>query len=393
MQVKAQTSFRLKNVDTPTQLRIEYNVNSPKYRNMNQEFKIVDLNELEADNVDPPMPDFITQVQQPSEDELPVVMERSSCFCASICLFGVCRCNREKRTEVAKETPKTSETNNRVQIKKENRASIIRTNTLEKKSTVQPAAVQLSTIPPVSYGGCYMQQDEESTEEDEAASPWPEGEGEIVVVTDDSISSSGEYQGLLGPKEKQFKGKKCLVLDLDETLVHSSFKPVADADYIVPVEIQGVTYRVYVLKRPFVDEFLAECAKHYELVVFTASLGKYANPLLDMLDKENLITHRLFRESCVFHKNAYVKDLSKLGRRLEDIIFIDNSALSYAFQPNNAIPITSWFNDRSDRELQALLPVLQTTLKDIKDVRTLLDANKSYEWICAQGAQTHITTI
>merc|ERR1719320_892100 len=101
---------------------------------MNQEFKIVDLNELEADNVDPPMPDFITQVQQPSEDELPVVMERSSCFCASICLFGVCRCNREKRTEVAKETPKTSETNNRVQIKKENRASIIRTNTFAKET-------------------------------------------------------------------------------------------------------------------------------------------------------------------------------------------------------------------------------------------------------------------
>jgi len=258
---------------------------------------------------------------------------------------------------------------------------------------LQPAAVQLATIPTVSYGGCYIPQAEESSEDDEEASPWPEGEGEVVFVTDDDSTLSNDSKGLLGPKEKKFKGMKCLVLDLDETLVHSSFKPVRDADYIVPVKIEKVVYKVYVRKRPFVDEFLTECAKLYEMVVFTASLGKYANPLLDMLDVNKVITHRLFRESCVYHNRSYVKDLSKLGRRMEDIIFVDNSPLSYVFQPNNAIPITSWFSDKNDIELQALLPVLQTTLKDIDDVRKLLDASKSFEWICAQGAQSHITTI
>ncbi|XP_020936923.1 CTD small phosphatase-like protein, partial [Sus scrofa] len=34
-------------------------------------------------------------------------------------------------------------------------------------------------------------------------------------------------------------GKKCVVIDLDETLVHSSFKPISNADFIVPVEIDG----------------------------------------------------------------------------------------------------------------------------------------------------------
>jgi RNA polymerase II subunit A small phosphatase-like protein len=33
-----------------------------------------------------------------------------------------------------------------------------------------------------------------------------------------------KHQGLLPPIQPQFMGKKCLVLDLDETLVHSSFK-------------------------------------------------------------------------------------------------------------------------------------------------------------------------
>ena len=41
------------------------------------------------------------------------------------------------------------------------------------------------------------------------------------------------------PLQEGDKGKKTLVLDLDETLVHSSFKPVPNPDYIIPVEIDG----------------------------------------------------------------------------------------------------------------------------------------------------------
>ena len=92
--------------------------------------------------------------------------------------------------------------------------------------------------------------------------------------------------------------KPCLVLDLDETLVHSSFRPVPNPDYIIPVEIDGKITDVYVLKRPWVDLFLTEMAKRYELVVFTASLAKYANPLMDKLDIYKVVKHRLFRDAC-----------------------------------------------------------------------------------------------
>merc|ERR1719499_1994027 len=203
---------------------------------------------------------------------------------------------------------------------------------------------------------------------------------------DEEESSSAAPEGLLGERDPKFKRKKCLVLDLDETLVHSSFKPVPDADFIVPVEIDQVVYKVYVLKRPYVDHFLEEVAKYYEVVIFTASLSLYANPLLDMLDTKKVISHRLFRESCVLHGQAYVKDMSKLGRKMKDIMIVDNSPLSYAFQPTSAIPITSWFDDRSDTQLRDLLPVLRTTLNDCDDVRDILDANnKSFKWLCAQG--------
>lgn len=49
---------------------------------------------------------------------------------------------------------------------------------------------------------------------------------------------------LLPPLSPRLTGRKCLVLDLDETLVHSSFKPVDRCDFIVPVEIEGRVHQV-----------------------------------------------------------------------------------------------------------------------------------------------------
>ena len=42
------------------------------------------------------------------------------------------------------------------------------------------------------------------------------------------------------------------------------------------------------LVRPNAVQFLKELADYYELVIFTASLAKYANPLMDILDPERV---------------------------------------------------------------------------------------------------------
>jgi carboxy-terminal domain RNA polymerase II polypeptide A small phosphatase len=173
-------------------------------------------------------------------------------------------------------------------------------------------------------------------------------------------------------------GKKmCLVLDLDETLVHSSFKPVPTCDFILSIEMDGITHKVYVLKRPGVDEFLQRMAKTYELVIFTASLDKYANPLLDLLDPTHLITGRLYREHCTRQGQTYVKDLSRLGRRLGHSLIIDNSPYSYAMHLNYAVPILSWFDDPHDTELLDMMPFLENLTK-LNDVSQVLDANKPW---------------
>jgi len=188
---------------------------------------------------------------------------------------------------------------------------------------------------------------------------------------EEEVQDEQQVDWLLPPLLEAKKHMKTLVLDLDETLVHSSFKPITDADFTIDIELEGMIHTVYVRKRPGVDEFMADVGKKWEVVIFTASLSKYADPLLDILDPNKVIDARLFREHCVQHYGNYVKDLSLLGRRLEDSVIVDNSPFSYMFQPDNAIPIISWFNDRSDTQLYELMPFLDSLLQ-VNDVSTVL---------------------
>jgi RNA polymerase II subunit A small phosphatase-like protein len=179
---------------------------------------------------------------------------------------------------------------------------------------------------------------------------------------------------LLPPQVGVNQGKKTLILDLDETLVHSSFVPTEHCDITLTVDIEGTLRTIYVAKRPHVDEFLLQCGELFEVVVFTASLAKYAGPLLDLLDTHKVIDHRLFRESCTSYGGIFVKDLFRMGRPLTHLLIIDNSPHSYIFNPENALPCESWFDDQTDHELLDLLiplkrlsdPKVDNIIKELK---------------------------
>ena len=174
---------------------------------------------------------------------------------------------------------------------------------------------------------------------------------------------------LLPPKEKEFENKKTLILDLDETLVHSSFTPFEKNDIILEVDFEGIMYNIYVLVRPFAKEFIINVSKYFEVVIFTASIPKYASPLLDILDKQKNIKHRLYREQCTFINGLYIKDLKRLNRPLKDLIIVDNSPLAFAFNEENGLPIKTWYDDYSDNELKKILPLI-IFLSNVNDVRT-----------------------
>ncbi|PPD67240.1 hypothetical protein GOBAR_DD35885 [Gossypium barbadense] len=152
--------------------------------------------------------------------------------------------------------------------------------------------------------------------------------------------------------------------------------PPPNYDFMITPTIEGVTMNFYVLKRPGVDEFLEAISKKYEVVVFTAGLEQYASLLLDVLDPKGLISHRLYRDSCKpLVKRRFAKDLSTIGRDLENVVIVDDNPRSYALQPANAIPIKRFVDDVEDKELEKLLGFFEMYCDGFEDMR---EAVKQY---------------
>jgi len=81
----------------------------------------------------------------------------------------------------------------------------------------------------------------------------------------------------------------------------------------------------------------------FEVVVFTASLAEvintvlflifqYAEPLVKILDETGAVVQMLYRQHCTPLNGIYVKDLSRLGRNMKDVILIDVSG--FLVKPN-----------------------------------------------------------
>lgn len=179
--------------------------------------------------------------------------------------------------------------------------------------------------------------------------------------------------------------QKTLVIDLDETLIHSLAKGGRmSSGHMVEVKLNtavgygGTTLGpqhpilYYVHKRPHCDEFLRKVCNWYELVVFTASVQEYADPVIDWLEQERkYFSRRYYRQHCTFRNGAYIKDLSSVEPDLSKVMIIDNSPLSYIFHEDNALPIEGWINDPTDNDLLHLIPILEA-LQFVMDVRALL---------------------
>ncbi|KAL5202854.1 hypothetical protein ABZP36_013806 [Zizania latifolia] len=163
-----------------------------------------------------------------------------------------------------------------------------------------------------------------------------------------------------------------LVLDLDETLIHSSTTDCHGADFSFPMFLGTKEHTVYVKKRPYVDTFLQKVSEMFEVVIFTASLSSYANQLLDTLDPENrLISQRFFRESCLPLDGSYIKDLTFIVADLAKVVIIDNTPEVFQLQVDNGIPIKSWSSDPADLSLLELIPFLES-LAIADDVRPII---------------------
>ena len=210
------------------------------------------------------------------------------------------------------------------------------------------------------------------------------------------------YSTQPNPRSSSRLAQKTLVIDLDETLIHSLAKGGRmSSGHMVEVKLNttvgygGATLGpqhpilYYVHKRPHCDDFLRKVSKWYNLVVFTASVQEYADPVIDWLEQERkYFSGRYYRQHCTFRNGAYIKDLSSVEPDLSRVMILDNSPLSYIFHEgnhllkcikaysdtlsaDNAIPIEGWINDPTDNDLLHLVPMLEA-LQYVTDVRALL---------------------
>ncbi|KAK2593038.1 Nuclear envelope morphology protein 1 [Conoideocrella luteorostrata] len=197
--------------------------------------------------------------------------------------------------------------------------------------------------------------------------------------------------------DASIKQQKTLILDLDETLIHSMSKGGRSSGHMVEVRLNTASLGMgsasggaaaqhpilyWVNKRPYCDEFLRRICKWFNLVVFTASVQEYADPVIDWLEAERkYFSARYYRQHCTYRQGAYIKDLSSVEPDLSKVMILDNSPLSYLFHEGkltdlllytyNAIPIQGWINDPTDNDLMHLVPLLEG-LQYVHDVRALL---------------------
>ena len=131
----------------------------------------------------------------------------------------------------------------------------------------------------------------------------------------------------------------CLVLDLDETILHSL----------------RLNFGHYFFLRPGTIELLNELSEFYEIIIFTSSPKEYADDIIDKIDPKGiLILHRLYKSHVIFEKKKTVKNLNLIGRDLNKIVFVDNIKCNAKYNPKNLYLIPSWTDDIFDDEIYKL---------------------------------------
>ena len=178
-------------------------------------------------------------------------------------------------------------------------------------------------------------------------------EENIQTQRDQNKKITEPYLNPINPRYKY-----TLVLDLDETLVHYT----SDNE------------SAYIQIRPGTEDFLIELSDYYEIVIFTASLQKYADLVINSIDPNNVISYRLYRQHTISIGNSNVKDLAKLGRDLRHVIIVDNCLENFALQSRNGLKIIDFEGNEFDDELEYLKEDLIKLAKmNINDVRDYLE--------------------
>lgn len=167
-----------------------------------------------------------------------------------------------------------------------------------------------------------------------------------------------------------------LVLDLDETLIHTDVDPLErDGDFTISLE--AVEHHVYC--RPHLSEFLTFAfATFSDVAIWTSATEDYAREIVQQIlttEQKPLFLWSRSRCACRFDHESqvshWIKDIRKLRRwgfSKARILFVDDDARAIERSYGNHVPVAGFLGNEDDSELQELIPFL-TRLSGMKDVR------------------------
>lgn len=215
---------------------------------------------------------------------------------------------------------------------------------------------------------------------------------EIIAKMEIPDENTLTKQFVFLPFENQIgfgKGKKRLaIFDLDETLIHCELKDIESAQKKIKIKMTASIEKTIGLNiRPNFEKSILKIKEKYHVIMFTASLQKYADAVMDEIDPTgSLFEYRLYRNNCtqikVDNQIYYIKDLRVFKNiSLDDIVIIDNSVLSFAFHLDNGIPILPYYRGNDEIEMKSLVKLMDN-LADVPQIKTKLRSlMKLYKFI------------
>lgn len=180
--------------------------------------------------------------------------------------------------------------------------------------------------------------------------------------------------------------KTLLILDVDETLIFATDKPLnRPADFIV--------FEYYVYKRPYLEQFLEIIKDHFLLAIWSSASDEYVDAVAKQIIPASIELEFVWgRSRCNYKRNLgvgkeawyddlshyhYIKPLKKVkrkGYKLDRMLIVDDTPHKSSDNFGNAIYPKAYQGEMEDNELEKLAEYLQT-LKDRTNIRRIEKRN------------------
>jgi len=174
--------------------------------------------------------------------------------------------------------------------------------------------------------------------------------------------------------------KGLIVLDIDHTLISSyvlgenekSKKNLEDFDFNFDLDYKDESYKVYIKKRPFLDDFLNYLVDDFEIAVFTAADRDYASKILEHLGILDKLQFFKSRESLsigfdLFKFLVYLKKLKTIPNLdLQKTVIIDDTREVANRNRKNLIHVPGFYHHHKNHNDDATLLKVISLLEMMK---------------------------